>query len=94
MISRATSRDAQAMTELTLRSKSHWGYGTLLTHHFYERASAIGFREVVLDTDPHAEEFYDRLGFMKIGKLQSSIEHRFLPIMAKAIGALDLQQTK
>lgn len=157
MICRATSGDAKALTELTIRSKSHWGYGKqqierwreeltvtevyiaenevykcvdgnsligfyafapetekkvklnylfiapefiglgygkILMHDFYERATAFGFQEVVLDADPHAEEFYSRLGFQKIGKLQSSIKNRFLPIMARFIPAPRTQSLK
>lgn len=63
------------------------GYGRLLMDDFWERISKEKGKKVTLDADPHAEQFYERLGFKVVGQLPSSIEGRFLPIMEKLIEA-------
>lgn len=134
-ISKAKNTDAEKLTALTIRSKSHWGYsaeqieewndvltitvdyiendeligyysffkldgksvkldnvfidppfmgkgyGKKLMNDFYYRIQQIGFKKIILDSDPHAEEFYKKLGFKVVGQLASSIKNRFLPIM-------------
>ena len=56
------------------------GIGTLLMKHFLEKARAnVDFIRVL--SDPNAEDFYTSFGFSKIGKKESSIAGRFLPIM-------------
>ncbi|MFK7813109.1 MAG: GNAT family N-acetyltransferase [Maribacter sp.] len=143
-IKKALKTDAKVLTELTIRSKSHWGYGKkqieewraeliitekyikqnhiykleidtlaigfyayrsenetdikldylfvepkyirkgygqLLMSDFIKRIENSEFERVILDADPNAEEFYNKLGFRVIGKLKSTIKNRFLPIM-------------
>lgn len=57
------------------------GYGKKLMDDFYLRIKKAGYEKIVLDSDPHAEEFYKKLGFRVVGKLETSIKNRFLPIM-------------
>ncbi|MEX0273911.1 MAG: GNAT family N-acetyltransferase [Flavobacteriaceae bacterium] len=57
------------------------GCGKILMTDFLRRIEKKGYEKVVLDADPNAEKFYERMGFKAIGKLKSSIEGRFLPIM-------------
>lgn len=57
------------------------GYGQVLLTDCLERVSNLGYKRVLLDADPNAEKFYSKNGFRIIGKLQSSIKDRFLPIM-------------
>lgn len=57
------------------------GYGKQLMDDFYLRIQKRGFKKISLDSDPHAEEFYKKLGFKVVGKLATSIKDRFLPIM-------------
>lgn len=57
------------------------GYGKLLMNDFLIRIKNTDCERVILDADPNAEKFYERLGFKVIGKLQSSIKNRILPIM-------------
>lgn len=61
------------------------GFGNLLMNDFIDRARRQGYKKVELDADPNAEEFYKKLGFKSIGKVQSSIKNRFLPTMEKDI---------
>lgn len=57
------------------------GYGKILVNDFLNRIKTTTFKSVIVDADPNAEPFYNRLGFQVIGQLPSSIEGRFLPIM-------------
>ena len=62
------------------------GYGKRLLTHFLNSLEGTNYKRVVLDADPHAEAFYSSQGFTVIGKLKSSIEGRFLPIMQLELG--------
>ena len=48
---------------------------------FLKRVKIIGFEKVILDSEPKAVAFYEKLGFKTIGQLPTSIKDRFLPIM-------------
>lgn len=61
------------------------GYGKLLMSDFLERLQQTRFERILLDADPNAEEFYAHLGFKVIGKLETSIKNRFLPIMERRV---------
>jgi ribosomal protein S18 acetylase RimI-like enzyme len=61
------------------------GYGKLLMSDFMQRIKKSTYEKITLDADPNAKEFYERMGFTVVGKIQSSIKHRFLPIMKKKI---------
>lgn len=144
-IERATRTDSKTLTELTMRSKSHWdysmqqiekwrddltiskdyitekevyklidsenkiigyysyflinevkvklenlfvepkfigcGYGKMLMNDFIERIRKTRTEKIILESDPNAENFYKKIGFKVIGKLETSIKNRFLPIM-------------
>jgi len=57
------------------------GYGKVLMEDFLDRIQKIGFKKVILKSDPNAEKFYEKLGFKVVGQSESSIKNRFLPIM-------------
>ncbi len=57
------------------------GHGKILLNDFIHRIKNNGFKKAFLDADPNAEKFYKRNGFKSIGKIESSIKNRFLPIM-------------
>jgi len=57
------------------------GFGAILMQDFLQRCKDLNFNRVVLDSDPNAESFYQRIGFKRIGKLETSIKDRYLPIM-------------
>ena len=138
-IEKAVTNDAKGLTELTIRSKSHWdygeqqmeewrdeltitekyiddnqiyklvmedyafhpinktdiklnylfvepefigkGYGKALLMDFLRRIENTEFKTVTLDADPNVEQFYGGFGFRVIGKLESAIKDRFLPVM-------------
>lgn len=47
------------------------GVGRRLLHHMLDMARGIGVRTVVLDADPHAEPFYEAMGFVRVGIVPS-----------------------
>lgn len=57
------------------------GHGQKLLSDCIERVKTLGYHSITLDADPNATAFYQRNGFKVVGKLQSSIKDRFLPIM-------------
>ncbi len=58
------------------------GVGTLLWHTLQERARHHQLKELWLDADPSAQEFYSSLGFRVVGQSASgSIVGRYLPKM-------------
>jgi len=150
-IDKATQIDAIDLTELTIRSKSHWnysaeqieewrndltvsetyilekevykltknnhiigyysfikindidvklenlfvdpkfigcGFGKILMSDFLQRIKKTKIEKIILDADPNAEKFYKQIGFKTIGKLETSIKNRFLPIMELRIKAV------
>ncbi|MGB1041082.1 MAG: GNAT family N-acetyltransferase [Flavobacteriales bacterium] len=58
-----------------------YGYGKMLMNDFIERIRKTRTEKIILDSDPNAENFYAKNGFKVVGKLKTSIEGRFLPIM-------------
>ena len=59
------------------------GVGRALWHRIRAEAGCRAWRHLVLDADPAATAFYERLGFSVIGESPSgSIPGRFLPRMA------------
>lgn len=79
-----TSEDEVLLDNLFI-SPTHIGkgFGRLLLNDFLERVKAEGVSEVKLYSDPHSETFYRHFGFEVIGKMKTSIEGRFLPIMKR-----------
>lgn len=61
------------------------GFGKILMNDFLHRIQRSEFNRIILDADPNAENFYQKIGFKVVGKLETSIENRFLPIMEMKI---------
>jgi len=57
------------------------GYGKILMEDFFERIKKEEVENIILNSDPNAEGFYKKFGFKVTGKIESSIEGRFLPVM-------------
>lgn len=57
------------------------GIGKKLMIDFFQRIQKIEFVRATLEADPNAENFYAKFGFKVVGKSESSIKNRFLPIM-------------
>ncbi|WP_262147665.1 GNAT family N-acetyltransferase [Chryseobacterium foetidum] len=57
------------------------GYGKLLMNDFISKIKKSKTKIIILDADPNAQKFYESFGFTKIGKIETSIKNRFLPIM-------------
>ena len=62
------------------------GVGATLLADAVARAEALGIVRLVIDADPHAEEFYARMGARRIGTVASgSIAGRELPQLELAV---------
>lgn len=61
------------------------GIGRLMMDHFLVIVGQQGYQKVILDADPNAERFYDRMGFKVIDKIPTSIPGRYMPIMELSI---------
>lgn len=57
------------------------GFGKILINDFLNRLKDIDVQKVILNSEPNAETFYKKFGFVKIGQIETSIKDRFLPIM-------------
>jgi ribosomal protein S18 acetylase RimI-like enzyme len=57
------------------------GFGRILMDDFLIIAKRSNVSKVVLDSEPNAEMFYAKLGFVKVGQIETSIKNRYLPIM-------------
>lgn len=57
------------------------GFGKYLFLDFLNRMKESGVRIIQLDSEPNAEGFYSKMGFVKIGSFETSIKNRFMPIM-------------
>ena len=61
------------------------GYGSVLLKHFIDKAeSTSNNKKVKLESDPNAENFYQKHNFMTVGLQKTSVKNRFLPIMMLA----------
>lgn len=57
------------------------GFGKYLVLDFLNRIKETGIEKITLDSEPHAENFYSKMGFVKVGEFETSIKNRFMPIM-------------
>lgn len=57
------------------------GLGLLLMEHFLSKIKKTNANKVTLHSEPNAELFYSKLGFVKTGQIKTSIKDRFMPIM-------------
>jgi N-acetylglutamate synthase-like GNAT family acetyltransferase len=61
------------------------GFGKVLMDDFLVRIKSSDIQKVILDSEPNAEEFYSKFGFIKTGQIQTAIKDRYMPIMALQI---------
>lgn len=57
------------------------GFGSFLMNDFLEIMRNEKCQKIILDSEPNAEQFYQKIGFTKIGEFETSIKNRFMPIM-------------
>ncbi len=58
------------------------GLGKYLMNDFIKRIKEnTAVKRIILDSEPNAELFYQKMGFIKIGEFETSIKNRFMPIM-------------
>ncbi|HEY1194463.1 GNAT family N-acetyltransferase [Flavobacterium sp.] len=61
------------------------GFGSFLMDDFLERMRNEKYKKIILDSEPNAEQFYQKIGFVKIGEFETSIKNRFMPIMEMSL---------
>jgi ribosomal protein S18 acetylase RimI-like enzyme len=61
------------------------GIGNMLLNDAIKASAKSKCKEIWLEADPNAESFYLKNGFKIIGRKESSISGRFLPVMQKLI---------
>lgn len=59
------------------------GLGKQLFEHAKNSAMRNGARGLRVESDPHAEGFYMKMGMKRVGEIESSIPGRMLPILEK-----------
>jgi GNAT superfamily N-acetyltransferase len=57
------------------------GFGRILMDDFLILVKRANVNKIILDSEPNAEMFYAKLGFVKVGEIETSIKNRCLPIM-------------
>jgi GNAT superfamily N-acetyltransferase len=62
------------------------GVGKALYLDALERARALGFGRLLIEADPFAEDFYLRMGAVRIGERVSGATGRALPLLVCVIG--------
>ncbi|MBF4515944.1 GNAT family N-acetyltransferase [Flavobacterium sp. ANB] len=63
------------------------GIGVFLMNDFLHRLKETNFKKIRLHSEPNAEMFYAKFGFIKVGQLESSIKNRYLPILELEINS-------
>lgn len=62
------------------------GYGRQLWLHAVDMARASGYRGMIVEADPNAEDFYLRMGMRRFGERESTVEAgRMLPLLQFAL---------
>lgn len=57
------------------------GFGKFLMRHFLLEMDKTSVNKIILNSEPNAELFYAKLGFVKTGEIETSIKDRFMPVM-------------
>jgi predicted N-acetyltransferase YhbS len=75
-------------------NKMNRGIGRKLFRHAAERATALGSHCLTIESDPHAEAFYLRLGAIRSGTVVSEIEgkRREIPLLTLRLTSKEHEQ--
>lgn len=64
------------------------GFGIVLMQDFLIRSVSSNAKKIVLNSEPNAEDFYIKFGFVKVGQIETSIKDRYMPIMELKINEI------
>ena len=72
-----------------LPSEMKQGFGRALFLQAEKTARAAGVTQLKVTADPHAEEFYRKMGLVTVGREEASLDghERFLPLMEKTLSS-------
>jgi len=59
----------------------HKGHGKSLVKDLHSRIRSLKKTHIYLYSDPHAENFYLKMGYKRVGQKTTAIKDRYLPIM-------------
>ena len=85
----AGSGERMVLDHLWVQPRSlHAGVGRKLFEHAVTLATEAGAREIVIESDPNAEGFYQKMGAETVGEVTYELEGlpRSLPLMVYSIG--------
>lgn len=68
------------------------GFGMILMQDFLNRVKDSQMKRILLDSEPNAEKFYTKFGFIKIGEIETSIPDRLLPVMELQLSEIKTHQ--
>ena len=66
------------------------GVGRLLMEHFFLSLDKINIHKIILHSEPNAEQFYAKLGFIKTGEIETSIKDRYMPLMELELNHIEI----
>lgn len=66
------------------------GFGRLLMEHFFLSVNKANKDKIVLHSEPNAEQFYAKLGFIKTGEIETSIKDRYMPLMELELKCIEI----
>lgn len=64
------------------------GFGKILMNDFLVQIKNSDAQKVILNSEPNAEDFYIKFGFVKVGQIETSIKDRYMPIMELKINEI------
>lgn len=81
-LERLASADVELVHLFVEPSAIGRGYGKHLLRHAVETAKRLGFKEMIITSDPWAEPFYKSMGATRIGEVESAVRPgRMLPLL-------------
>jgi len=57
------------------------GFGKLLMFDLFDRLRNSSIEKIVIESEPYAEKFYEKFGFIKVGQIETATPQRYLPVM-------------
>lgn len=66
------------------------GFGRILMEHFFLSLNKVSINKIILHSEPNAEPFYAKLGFIKTGQMETSIKDRYMPLMELELKRIEI----
>jgi ribosomal protein S18 acetylase RimI-like enzyme len=66
------------------------GFGRIMMEHLFFSLSKTNIHKIILHSEPNAEQFYAKLGFVKTGEIETSIKDRYMPLMELELKRIEI----